>query len=84
MSDAGPDGALGLERALAARGVAARVEARGALAVVVTDPALPAIDVAMRRWMVQEAHQHGFTHLALEVFPAPADPDAALPGRHPA
>ncbi len=77
-------GANALARALARRALAARVEGRGTLALVVVPPDAPPIDVATRRWMVQAARDCGFTHVALEVLPAVADPDAALPGHHPA
>lgn len=77
-------GARALERALAGRSIRARVEGRGALAVVIPSPDAPAIDAATRLWMVQAAREAGFTHVALELVPDPADADAALSGRHPA
>lgn len=77
-------GARAFERALAGRGLLARVEGRGALAIVIPAPDAPAFDVATRRWVVQAAQESGFTHVALELPPDAPDADAALPGRHPA
>lgn len=77
-------GVRALERALAGRAIRARVEGRGALALVTPSADAPAIDAATRRWIVQAAQEAGFTHVALEVLPDPTDADAPLPGRHPA
>lgn len=71
-----------LAAALAAHGVDARVEARGALAVVAVpnaDAAERLRDADLRRAVVTLAVQHGFTAVALELASAPDD-RAALSG----
>lgn len=77
-------GVRALERALAGRAIRARVEGRGALALVTPSADAPAIDAATRRWIVQAAQEAGFTHVALELVADPVGADAALPGHHPA
>lgn len=70
----------GLERALHGIGVSCAVEARAALAVIVT----PAAGIARlasdehREAALTLARRHGFTHAAVELSGQPADADAAL------
>lgn len=72
-----PD-AEALTRALAARGLPGRVEARERLAVLVPGAEWPALaDAAERRALHQLATQHGFTHVALELDAGDAPRDAA-------
>lgn len=63
----------GLERALAAAGLPCTVEARDRLAVLVAGPDGAAVLATPdgRRAAVELAAAHGFTHVALEVRPAP-------------
>lgn len=56
--------------ALAAAGCPARVEARGRLAVVITEDPRPLADETIRRTALRLAREHGFTHLALELADA--------------
>jgi hypothetical protein len=70
--------AADLEAALRTIGVDGRVEARGALAVIVPHDGADALagalaDAALRRGAAALAREHGFTHLALEL---PDEPDA--------
>lgn len=70
--------AAGLEAALRSIGVDGRVEARGALAVLVPSDGAGALagalaDAALRRGAAALAREHGFTHLALEL---PDEPEA--------
>ena len=73
-----PD-AAGLARALAERGQPCRVEARDRLAVLVPAGAWRSADLATpaeRRALHGLATSFGFTHVALELDPAPG----ATPG----
>lgn len=72
-----------LVRALAEAGLLARVEPRGALAVVVPASGGFTLAPAQRQGLVQEAQACGFSHVALEVPALPGD-DATVPGDHPA
>ncbi|HEX6057559.1 MAG TPA: hypothetical protein VFZ11_00985 [Gemmatimonadaceae bacterium] len=68
--------AAGLEAALRSLGVDGRVEARGALAVLVPRGGADALagalaDAALRRGAAVLAREHGFTHLALELLDEP-------------
>lgn len=57
-----------LREALATLGLRGRVEARGALAVLVLEgDAAPLRDPSLRARALSLASEHGFTHLALEV-----------------
>jgi hypothetical protein len=54
--------------ALAAGGVAAAVEERGRLAVLVAADETEARSIAAKRaWVVRTAATHGFSHVALEI-----------------
>lgn len=55
-----------LEGALRAAGIAARVEGRAGLAIVLAEPAAFA-DPALRLRAATLAREHGFTHVAVEV-----------------
>lgn len=74
-SDAATDGrdrAGALAAALAALGLAASVEADGALASIALarwsgPPDAPILDASLRRAIVAAARAHGFTHVALEI-----------------
>ncbi len=70
-----------LSQALAAHGVEARVEARGALAVITVPNGVAERlrDAALRRAVVDLAAKHGFTTVALEMASA-TDERAALSG----
>jgi hypothetical protein len=74
--------AASLEHALAALGVACRVEPRDRLAVLVPAHAA-AIDAALapdaRATIVGLTRAHGFTHIALEL-PGDSDGDASRAG----
>ena len=61
------DRALELQHALAARGLHAHVEVRGALAILVGVSAAAPIDSVARRHVVRAAQAAGFSHVALEV-----------------
>ena len=68
--------AADLEAALRTIGVDGRVEARGALAVIVPHDGVDALagalaDAALRRGAAALAREHGFTHLALELHDEP-------------
>lgn len=69
-----------LAAALAERGVSGRVEARGPLAIIVTDAAgaRQLGDAELRRAALALAREQGFSHLAVELG-APSAGDAALP-----
>ena len=72
--------ARGLEEALLAIGIAARVEARDALAVLVpTGDVGPLVDASARRRAAALAREHGFSHLALELLGAPEGRDDGAP-----
>lgn len=58
-----------LELALAELRVAARVEARDSLAIIVLSDDSPPLDAILRRACVREAQRAGFTHAALEIAP---------------
>ena len=65
--------AAALAEALAAHGIACAVEARETLAVLV--PSSDAAELAAperRELAVRLAREHGFTHVAVELAPAPA------------
>lgn len=68
-----------LEQALANAGLPCAVEARDRLAVVTARPAVAAAlaEPAARTLALRLAAAHGFTHLALELRPAPPDAAAA-------
>lgn len=67
-----------LEAALHAAGVPCTVEARETLAIVTMDAsASPFTDDALRRRALALAHEHGFSHVALELLDA--EDRAALP-----
>jgi hypothetical protein len=69
--------ARALEIALGACGIAGRVEARGALAILTLDAGRTALaDEARRTRALAVAREHGFTHLAVEYLDA--DDRAAL------
>ena len=75
--------AASLEAALRALGIDVRVEAYGALALLVPDGDTGALaDVDVRRTATALLAEHGFTHLALELVEDadPAERRAALPG----
>ena len=68
-----PDSA-GLAAALAARGLACRVEGRERLALLVpADESLPVDDPQQRRAIHQLATRFGFTHVAIEVVDDASD-----------
>jgi hypothetical protein len=59
-----------LEDALRQLGVEAGVDARGTLAVLVSDRELAGLaDPSMRARVVQLARDNGFTHIAVELSP---------------
>jgi hypothetical protein len=64
--------AAALERALAAVGLPGTVEVRGSMALLVlSDEAaahLALVDAQLRHSALHLAAEHGFTHLALELF----------------
>lgn len=67
-----------LERALRAEGIACVVEAQERLAVIVPGPrGLDLSSAELRRRALALLPAHGFTHLALELLPAPDQPSAA-------
>lgn len=66
-----------LRDALAASGCLVRVEARGRLAVVITEDPRPLADETIRCTALRLAGEHGFTHLALELANA-GDHEAAV------
>lgn len=57
-----------LEQALAAIGLAGRVEIRGSLAVLTLTKGGALEDAQLRDTAVRLAADHGITHLALELF----------------
>jgi hypothetical protein len=72
--------ARGLESALQASGVPCAVEARAALAVIVTSAAGVArlTSDEHRQTALTLARRHGFTHAAVELWEQPTGADAAL------
>lgn len=70
-----------LQRAMDDHGFRARVESRGALAVIVPHVHPVAIDPGTRRWLVREALAAGYSHVAFELRLA-ADDHATVPGDH--
>jgi hypothetical protein len=58
----------GLEHALAAVGLRGTIEVRGSLAVLRLQDDITLADTALRDCAVKLASDHGFTHLALELF----------------
>lgn len=65
-NEGGPGAAL--ERALDARGLAFRVEARGGLAVLTPPPGTHrSVSEEDRRTVLALAREHGFSHAALEI-----------------
>lgn len=69
-----------LAQALVGMGLPARVEPRAALAVIQMAAALMArlAEPEVRRAVLALAREQGFTHVAVELAPGPADDDAAL------
>jgi hypothetical protein len=81
-----PSRARQLQQRLAHEGLSVRVEARGALAIVVAAPSSWPADPTSRRAIVRAAVDTGFSHVAVELDPDPdppalgdADRDAASP-----
>ena len=69
--------AASLREALRAAGVDSTVEARDRLAIVTAVPGA-FVDPAAREHAVAMAREHGFTHVAVELFAE--DAGAAIPG----
>lgn len=73
------DAALALERELRQAGIAAFVEPRDRLALLLGADAAALAEPSLRERVVALARAHGFTNVAVELDPSAAS-RAALPG----